>query len=96
MYSRLMVFNLKNIIVFTLKNTFFLHVLSRGQNILLSVAKKSSGGDLVANVSVTKTSVDKLSVFRRDDKQWWVSSALFRVVRELLKKKRQLFIGGTG
>ena len=34
---------------------------SRGQNILLSVAKKSSGGDLVAKVSVTKTSMAKLS-----------------------------------
>ena len=38
-----------------------LHVLSRGQSILLSVAKKSLGGDLVAQVSVTKTSVAKLS-----------------------------------
>ena len=41
-----------------------LHVLSRGQNILLSVAKKSSGGDLVAKMSVAKTSVAKLSGYR--------------------------------
>lgn len=42
----------------------FLHILPGGQNDLPSVAKSSSDGDFGAKMSVTKSSVDKISGFQ--------------------------------